>query len=104
MRLKIRKSDRDGDVAVREYSIPIKGFLLKAGKLAGIYVDEGLVPVEGELPREISDDVVRGRVKRTLLVREFLKGGLARIEAYLQDGGRDWLVYRAAVNPRRLDE
>ncbi len=104
MRLRLRKSDHNGEVAVREYSIPIKGFLLKAGKLAGIYVDEGLVPVKRELPRELNDDIVRGRVKRTLLVREFLKGGLAMIEAYLHDGGRDWLIYKTAVSPRHFEE
>ena len=104
MRLRIRKSDKKGDAAVREYLIPIKGFLLKAGKLVGIYVDDGLLPVEGELPREISDDVVRGKVKRTLFVREVLKEGLALVEAYLNDGRRDWLVYKASVNPRRFEE
>jgi len=102
--LNIRKSEQTGDAAVREYLIPIRGFLLRAGKLAGIYVGGGLLPVEGELPREVSDDVLRGRVKRSLFVREVLREGLALIEAYLNDGGRDWLVYKAAVNPGRSEK
>lgn len=104
MRWKIRKSEEEGEATVSEYGVPIRGFLLKTGKLIGIYVGDGLVPIEGELPREISDDVVNGKIGGTLLVREVLKGGLALIEAYLTDGNRDWLVYKAAVNPRRLEE
>ncbi len=82
---------------VSEYEIPIRGFLLKAGRLVGIYLNDGFLPVSEELPRDLNEDILRGRVKKHLLVREIIESGLRLIEAYVHDGYMAWLVHRTAI-------
>lgn len=82
---------------VSEYEVPIRGFLLKAGRLVGIYLNGGFLPVNEELPRDLNEDILRGRVKKRLLVREIIESGLHLIEAYIHDGYMAWLVHRTAI-------
>ncbi|NJE30720.1 hypothetical protein E3E38_06645 [Thermococcus sp. 18S1] len=83
---------------IEEYEVPIKGFLFKGGKLEGIYVGSGLLPVTEELPRDINEDILKGRAKKKLLVREIKYNGTEVIEAYIQDGYRTWPVYEASID------
>ena len=98
MVLDIKRSKNLGyEITINEYHVPIKGFLLRGKRLRGIYVENGLLPVEEELPKDVGEDIIRGSVRRILLVREVIKGSLRLIEAYINAGGRRWLVHRASV-------
>jgi len=101
MKLGIRRSNNKGsERTLHEYSLPIKGFLLRRNRLEGIYVDDGLLPVDEEIPRDVVEDVIRGSVKKILLIREVIRGSVRLIEAYINDGGRNWLVHKAPVTSR----
>ncbi|ASJ08759.1 hypothetical protein A3L11_05780 [Thermococcus siculi] len=101
MKLGIRRSNDIGaEGTINEYQVPIKGFLLRGHHLKGIYIEDGLLPVDEDLPRDVNEDIIRGSVKKILLVREVIKGSLRLIEAYINDDGRRWLVHRAPVTSR----
>jgi hypothetical protein len=101
MRLGIRKSnDSSSEHTVREYFLPIRGFLLRGSRLEGIYVENGLLPVDEEVPRDVVEDVIKGSVKKILLIREVIRGSVQLIEAYINDDGRKWLVHKVPVMSR----
>ncbi|NJE06543.1 hypothetical protein E3E36_10430 [Thermococcus sp. M36] len=83
-----------GDV-VEEYEVPIRGFLFREGKLEGVYVEGGMLTVTEELPRDVHEDILRGRAGRRLMVREVRYRGMNVLEVYIQDGYRAWPIHVA---------
>ncbi|ACJ15700.1 hypothetical protein TON_0215 [Thermococcus onnurineus NA1] len=83
---------------IEEYEVPIRGFLFKGGTLKGIYVRGGLLPVTEELPKDINEDILRGKARKKLLVREIKYKGAEIIEIYIQDGYITWPVYEASLD------
>ncbi|NJE75529.1 hypothetical protein [Thermococcus sp. ES12] len=81
-----------GDV-VEEYEVPVRGFLFKDGRLEGVYVKGGILPVTEELPRDVHEDILRGRSGKRLIVREVRYAGAEALEVYIQDGYRTWPVH-----------
>jgi len=53
-----------------EYTVPVRGFLFEKGRLKGIYVKEGLLPVTEVLPKEVNEAVLRGKAQKNVVVRE----------------------------------
>ncbi|WP_297089828.1 hypothetical protein [Thermococcus sp.] len=78
---------------IDEYEVPVRGFLFKDGRLEGIYVKGGILPVTEELPRDVHEDILRGRSGKKLLVREVRYAGAEILEVYIQDGYRTWPVH-----------
>ena len=76
-----------------EYVVPVRGFLLRKGKLAGIYVKEGLIPVTEELPAEVHKAVVKGRVKKEITVREIHYGEEDVLEVIIEADYQSWTVF-----------
>ena len=81
-------------VEFNEYVLPVRGFLLKRGKLAGIYVKGGMIPVTEELPRDVHRAAVKGRIKREITVREIPAEGF--IEVLIETDYRSWTVFTAS--------
>ncbi|WP_297062473.1 hypothetical protein [Thermococcus sp.] len=81
------------DVGFDEYVIPVRGFLLQRGKLAGIYVKEGIIPVTEELPKEVHRAVVKGRVKNEITVREIHYREEDTIEVLIEADYQSWTVF-----------
>ncbi|ASA77108.1 hypothetical protein [Thermococcus sp. 5-4] len=78
---------------VEEYEVPVRGFLFRDGRLEGVYVKGGILPVTEELPRDVHEDILRGRSNKKLLVREVRYAGAEVLEVYIQDDYRTWPVY-----------
>jgi len=76
-----------------ELSLPIRGLLLQKGKLRGIYVDGGIIPVTEELPKEVHRAVIKGRYGRSVTVREFQSS----LEVLLEVDYRSWPVFFAKI-------
>ena len=81
------------DVGFDEYVVPVRGFLLQRGKLTGIYVKDGIIPVTEELPKEVHKAVVKGRVKKEITVREIRYGEEDVIEVLLEADYQSWTVF-----------
>jgi len=76
-----------------EYVVPVRGFLLRKWKLAGIYVKEELIPVTEELPIEVHKAIVKGRVKKEVTVREIRYGEENVIEVLIEADYQSWTVF-----------
>ncbi|NJE54938.1 hypothetical protein [Thermococcus sp. 21S9] len=81
------------DVGFDEYVVPVRGFLLQRGKLAGIYVKDGIIPVTEELPKEVHKAVVKGRVKKEITVREIRYGEEDVLEVLIEADYQSWTVF-----------
>jgi len=86
------------DVSFDEIVVPVKGFLLERGKLAGIYVKDGIIPVTEELPREVHKAVVKGKVKREITVREIRYGDEDVIEVLIEADYQSWTVFTTGLS------
>ncbi|NJE60769.1 hypothetical protein [Thermococcus sp. 21S7] len=82
---------------VEEYEVPVRGFLFKDGRLEGVYVKGGILPVTEELPRDVHEDILRGRSGKRLLVREVRYAGAEVLEVCIHDGYRTWPVHVARL-------
>ncbi|MBO8175366.1 MAG: hypothetical protein H0Z18_08925 [Thermococcus sp.] len=82
---------------VEETSLEIRGYLFKNGVLVGIYSDEGLIPVESELPFDINEKLFSGKIKGILKVLIFEEREGTGIEIYFFDGLRKWLIYKQSI-------
>ncbi|NJE84801.1 hypothetical protein E3E23_02965 [Thermococcus sp. CX2] len=78
---------------VEEFEVPVRGFLFKGGKLEGVYIKGGIIPVTVELPKDINEAVLRGKAQKKLLIREVRYKGKGTIEVYIQDGYRVWPIH-----------
>ena len=84
------------EMNITEYTLPIKGFILRRGRLVGIYVKEVIIPVTEELPREVHKAVVRGHVNNKITVREINYGGNREvIEILIETEYQSWTVFLA---------
>ena len=81
------------DVGFDEYVVPVRGFLLERGKLAGIYVGKGVIPVTEELPMEVHKAVLKGKVKKEIIVREINYGDEDMIEVIIEADYQSWTVF-----------
>ncbi|AHL21688.1 hypothetical protein [Thermococcus nautili] len=81
------------DVGFDEYVVPVRGFLLQRGKLTGIYVKDGIIPVTEELPKEVHKAVVKGRVKKEITVREIRYGEEDVLEVLIEADYQSWTVF-----------
>ncbi|WP_457741409.1 hypothetical protein [Thermococcus sp.] len=93
-----RVRNSEFDVGFNEIVVPVKGFLLKRGKLAGIYVKDVIIPVTEKIPREVHKAVVKGRVKREITVREIYYGNENVIEVLIETDYQSWTVFTAELS------
>ncbi|AFL94647.1 hypothetical protein CL1_0438 [Thermococcus cleftensis] len=80
-------------VGFDEYVVPVRGFLLQRGKLAGIYVKDGIIPVTEELPKEVHQAVVHGHIKKEVTVREIHYGEEDIIEVLIEADYQSWTIF-----------
>ena len=76
-----------------EVVVPLRGFLFEHGKLRGLYVKEGIIPVTEELPKEINEAVLRGKAKRKAIIREIHDNDGETLEVYLEVEYQSWPVH-----------
>ncbi len=77
---------------VEETEVPVRGYLLRKGRLIGIYVDEGLIPVEEELPVDAHRHFLEGKVEGRLIIRTAKHTEGEIIEVHLTEGHKSWLI------------
>jgi len=88
-----RKGLNTYEAPFEEIVVPLRGFLFEHGKLRGIYVKEGIIPVTEELPKEVNEAILKGKAKRKAIIREIRDESGETLEVYLEVEYQSWPVH-----------
>ncbi|NPA47015.1 MAG: hypothetical protein GXO14_00030 [Thermococci archaeon] len=77
---------------VEEEELPVKGFLFREKRLAGVYTRGAFIPVMYDTPVELDRDILSGRSRPRMVLRMYRTEGGELYDVVLISGLESWHV------------